>query len=140
MVVAVLLLALPVANAAGCDDVQVVIFGGPSGFNMGATPSLVNAVTGTCPDVDMNYLTPGSASVSVRLNGLDLGQSVPQVSAMLNGLGFKDKVISLKRVANTATGTVTYDSSNYGVSGAGQIIAVVQTPEGDFTGAFKTLP
>lgn len=130
------------AESDPCAEIQVIVFGNngaPVSFNMGALPSLVDAVSGTCPPLETNYLSPGTTSVSVRLFGLDLGRSVPQVTATLNGLSHTDKAVTLKRTEDPTTGGITYDSDDVAVSGTGDITAVVKTAEGDYSGTYRTL-
>lgn len=91
------------AFADHCDD-SIVIF---------SYPISVNSNAGLClaagEDLgDTRIINPGTTDVSLRYTA-DFGAGTPEITAIVNGLGIVNQVVTLKREAFT-TGEFVYDS------------------------------
>jgi hypothetical protein len=104
------LLAVP--TMAGADhhcSTSIVIFSSPSGLNSQAALCLLVEQETQEVGFDPRLINPGSTGISVRYT-VDLGASVPTLTAVLNGLGFEDQEITLTR-AEILAGLYAYDSA-----------------------------
>lgn len=95
------------ASASHCDD-DMVIF---SGAAEGPKPNL-NTLCAVAKEQagDTRLINPGSSEIVVRFTG-DFGAAYPQISAIVDGLGFANQTIILTREPGTAGGFV-YDSAD----------------------------
>lgn len=106
-----------------CDS-ETVIF---SSNSLG-TPALNShaafCIAGGVPGTDTAIVNPGSDQVSIRYIG-DPG--TPTLSALVDGLGIDNDVLTLLRTADGATASVTYDSATVAIDATarGSITAIV---------------
>lgn len=103
-------IAVPFTASAydGCNT-EIVVFSRPSGLNTQAAACLAAEEDMRDLNYDPRIINPGSNGVSVRLTR-DVSPDVPELTAVLNGLGFVDHEVTLRRV-QTATGSWVYDST-----------------------------
>jgi hypothetical protein len=119
------------ANANHCDS-NVVIFSGIKGapkVNSGAAICLATSLDPAAEDVDGRLINPGSNEISLRYTQ-DLG--VESLTAVLSGLGFEDREVTLNRGPAT-TGGFYYNSAGIDLdpSQVGCITATVIIDEND---------
>lgn len=110
-VLALAALASPLASRADhtCAT-DIIIFSYPASVNS----NVVKCTLDTSDDVDGRLINPGSTSVSVRFTGAADGDTL---TAILNGLGFVNKSITLRSEPGTVPGTFAYDSASIAIPG-----------------------
>jgi hypothetical protein len=124
------------ALADHCDD-AMVIFSGVNHGVAGAPKPKVN-VNAACTVLgedagDTRIINAGSNEISVRFTP-DFGAAVPQIQAVIDGLGFDNKIVTLTRGPGPAGQGIVYDSPAQALNPAevGCITAVLTD---DFGGA-----
>lgn len=95
------------ASASHCDD-QMVVFSGVAGGPKVNTSAVI-CIAGVEELGDTRIINPGSNEISIR-HTADFGAAVPEIVATLNGLGFTNREVVLKRAPGT-TGGFYYNSA-----------------------------
>jgi hypothetical protein len=124
----VALLGVPAsAQASHCADRMVIFSGQAEGPkpNANAACTLVGDAAG-----DTRLINPGSTEIVVRFTS-DFGAAHPTITAVINGLGFSNRTITLTREPGPVSGYV-YDSADLALdpSASGCIRANLTAPYG----------
>lgn len=110
--VSIVALLAPLSAHAGCDS-NVVIFSGQKGAPKINANALICLADPDQEFGDNAIINPGSNEISLRYT-VDQGAAVPTLTAVLNGLGFTDREVTLRRVpvSTDPTGATFYYNSS----------------------------